>query len=63
VAGKLRPDPEKEQAAEEVVERRVAFENALENKHKYPMQEFDAFLGIPAKPNACSEGKPNGIPG
>ena len=31
-------------AAEEVVERRVDFETALENKGKYPMREFDAFV-------------------
>jgi hypothetical protein len=40
----VRPDPEKERAAEEVVERRADFETALENKRKYPTREFEAFL-------------------
>ena len=40
----VRPDAEKDRAAEEVVERRVDFECALGNKRKYPMQEFNTFL-------------------
>jgi hypothetical protein len=43
-ACKVKPDPEKDRAAEEVVERRIDFETALENKRKYPMQEFEALL-------------------
>jgi hypothetical protein len=33
-------DSEKDQAAKEVAELRVAFELALSNKRKYPVQEF-----------------------
>ena len=40
----MRPDAEKDRAAEEVVERRVDFESALGNKRKYPIQEFNTFL-------------------
>ena len=40
----MRPDPQKNRAAKEVVERRVDFECALGNKRKYPMQEFNTFL-------------------
>lgn len=41
---KVRPNSDKDRAAEEVVERFIDFETALENKRKYPMQEFEAFL-------------------
>jgi hypothetical protein len=41
---KVRPDLEKDRAAEEVVERRVDLEDALGSKRRYPMQEFEAFL-------------------
>jgi hypothetical protein len=38
------PHLEKDQAAEDVAERRVDFDLALENKRKYPLQEFRAFV-------------------
>ena len=37
-------DSEKDRAAKEVAELRVAFELALSNKRKYPGQEFKAFV-------------------
>jgi hypothetical protein len=37
-------DPERDRAANNVVETRVAFDLALSDKRKYPVQEFNAFV-------------------
>jgi hypothetical protein len=38
------PDSKKDRAAEDVAERRAAFDLALSNKRQYPVQEFRAFV-------------------